>query len=65
MVTRPRRGGQRDFGSVIDANMDCELLITVIATGFGHAQPPLAGPRASARRSTGARKAGSARSVGV
>ncbi|TMQ70624.1 MAG: cell division protein FtsZ, partial [Candidatus Eisenbacteria bacterium] len=29
------------FGSVIDANMDGELLITVIATGFGHAEPRL------------------------
>jgi cell division protein FtsZ len=29
------------FGAVIDANMDGELLITVIATGFGHAEPRL------------------------
>jgi cell division protein FtsZ len=29
------------FGSVIDANMDGELLITVIATGFGRAEPRL------------------------
>jgi len=29
------------FGSVIDPNMDGEILITVIATGFGHAEPRL------------------------
>ncbi|HYM80890.1 MAG TPA: cell division protein FtsZ [Candidatus Limnocylindria bacterium] len=29
------------FGSVIDPNMDGELVITVIATGFGHAEPRL------------------------
>jgi cell division protein FtsZ len=29
------------FGSVIDPNMDGELMITVIATGFGHAEPRL------------------------
>ncbi len=29
------------FGSVIDPNMDGEMMITVIATGFGHAEPRL------------------------
>jgi len=29
------------FGSVIDPNLDGELVITVIATGFGHAEPRL------------------------
>jgi cell division protein FtsZ len=29
------------FGSVIDPNMDGELMITVIATGFGHVEPRL------------------------
>ena len=29
------------FGSVIDPNMDGELMITVIATGFGHIEPRL------------------------
>jgi cell division protein FtsZ len=29
------------FGSVIDPNMDGEMVITVIATGFGHAEPRL------------------------
>jgi len=29
------------FGAVIDPNMDGEILITVIATGFGHAEPRL------------------------
>ncbi len=29
------------FGAVIDPNMDGEMLITVIATGFGHAEPRL------------------------
>jgi cell division protein FtsZ len=29
------------FGAVIDPNMDGELLITVIATGFGQAEPRL------------------------
>src|SRR5207244_8293080 len=27
------------FGAVIDPNMDGELMITVIATGFGHIEP--------------------------
>ena len=27
------------FGAVIDANMDGEIMITVIATGFGHREP--------------------------
>ena len=29
------------FGSVIDPNLDGEIVITVIATGFGHAEPRL------------------------
>jgi cell division protein FtsZ len=29
------------FGSVIDPNLDGEMVITVIATGFGHAEPRL------------------------
>ncbi|MBI1798754.1 MAG: cell division protein FtsZ [Candidatus Eisenbacteria bacterium] len=29
------------FGSVIDPNMDGEMMITVIATGFGHVEPRL------------------------
>jgi cell division protein FtsZ len=29
------------FGAVIDPNMDGELMITVIATGFGHVEPRL------------------------
>jgi cell division protein FtsZ len=29
------------FGAVIDPNMDGEIMITVIATGFGHAEPRL------------------------
>jgi len=29
------------FGSVIDPNLDGELIITVIATGFGHVEPRL------------------------
>ena len=29
------------FGSVIDPNMDGEMMITVIATGFGHIEPRL------------------------
>jgi cell division protein FtsZ len=29
------------FGAVIDPNMDGELMITVIATGFGHIEPRL------------------------
>ena len=29
------------FGSVIDPNMDGDLMITVIATGFGHTEPRL------------------------
>ena len=29
------------FGAVIDPNMDGEMMLTVIATGFGHAEPRL------------------------
>jgi cell division protein FtsZ len=29
------------FGSVIDPNLDGEIVITVIATGFGHVEPRL------------------------
>ena len=29
------------FGAVIDPNMDGEMQLTVIATGFGHAEPRL------------------------
>ncbi len=29
------------FGAVIDPNMDGEMVITVVATGFGHTEPRL------------------------
>ena len=40
------------FGAVIDPNMDGELLITVIATGFGQAEPRLRLVQQSAVRTT-------------
>src|SRR5262249_32366892 len=39
------------FGAVIDPNMDGELMITVIATGFGHIEPRL---KMHARQTRGA-----------
>ncbi len=44
------------FGSVIDPNMDGELQITVVATGFGHHEPrvrPLEKSRAAAPAAEG------------
>src|SRR5262249_48341971 len=40
------------FGAVIDPNMDGELLITVIATGFGQAEPRLRLVQQQAARTT-------------
>jgi cell division protein FtsZ len=40
------------FGAVIDPNMDGELMLTVIATGFGHVEPRLKLVDRSARPST-------------